>query len=531
VDVVATVSLSNTPANSNSATLLLRSTPQGDGQTWTTAARKGSTSGGLSIFFLIDSMVRNGRTASIALTQDSPGGDIIQTLISAPTAGSWTTIVRARTTTGIGNTTFGNLETAQLNAQGHHLFRSVLQGTDAPQGTGQTYWLQRGSQRLLVIRQGANVPNSIVTEFVSSLQSAAIADDVAGSTPLAVALTSAGNESVVFRVNVSPTGSNNVWTQIYRAPLSSFGGGSRGGALLAGLSLAYNNGALAFVVEQKNASGAVTGEAILRSDGLQTAQPIARSGTSAGPSLTFANLEQEPPAVFEDDVAFRGTATQGGPALAGVWWQTSGTSMPALVALAGTPASAEGLPAGATWVSFAPPRLGPTPTEGNTGIAFMGTIAGPGITSSNNLVACFADGPSGALRVIARKGDTIDLPGGGTGVLADFGIAGRGTTESINQTGLTTQGVLLVGSLTDGRTVVLRAGEPTGGCDSIDFNRDGLFPDDNDLVDLLVVLAGGTCSNDPNCGTIDFNGDGLFPDDNDLVAFLCELAGGATCCN
>jgi hypothetical protein len=62
-------------------------------------------------------------------------------------------------------------------------------------------------------------------------------------------------------------------------------------------------------------------------------------------------------------------------------------------------------------------------------------------------------------------------------------------------------------------------------CDSIDFNRDGLFPDDADLLDFLSVLAGGECSTG-NCSSIDFNGDGLFPDDTDLIAFLTVLAGG-----
>jgi hypothetical protein len=63
-------------------------------------------------------------------------------------------------------------------------------------------------------------------------------------------------------------------------------------------------------------------------------------------------------------------------------------------------------------------------------------------------------------------------------------------------------------------------------CDGIDFNDDGLFPDDQDLVDFLAVLAGGACSNDPNCNDIDFNNDGLFPDDSDLITFLRVLAGG-----
>ncbi len=62
-------------------------------------------------------------------------------------------------------------------------------------------------------------------------------------------------------------------------------------------------------------------------------------------------------------------------------------------------------------------------------------------------------------------------------------------------------------------------------CDSIDFNGDGLFPDDNDVIDFLAVFAGGTCSTGL-CGDIDFNNDELFPDDNDVLAFLRVLAGG-----
>jgi hypothetical protein len=47
-------------------------------------------------------------------------------------------------------------------------------------------------------------------------------------------------------------------------------------------------------------------------------------------------------------------------------------------------------------------------------------------------------------------------------------------------------------------------------------------------VDFLAVLAGGVCSTEPAfvCGSIDYNNDGLFPDDQDLVDFLVVLAGG-----
>jgi hypothetical protein len=60
---------------------------------------------------------------------------------------------------------------------------------------------------------------------------------------------------------------------------------------------------------------------------------------------------------------------------------------------------------------------------------------------------------------------------------------------------------------------------------SIDFNNDGLFPSDDDLIDFLNVSAGGSCST-PNCNSLDFNNDGLFPSDDDLIAFLRVLAGG-----
>jgi hypothetical protein len=67
---------------------------------------------------------------------------------------------------------------------------------------------------------------------------------------------------------------------------------------------------------------------------------------------------------------------------------------------------------------------------------------------------------------------------------------------------------------------------PTPTCDPIDFNQNALFPEDEDLIDFLSVLAGGPCSPGNTCNDIDFNNDGLFPADDDLVAFLRVLAGG-----
>jgi len=63
------------------------------------------------------------------------------------------------------------------------------------------------------------------------------------------------------------------------------------------------------------------------------------------------------------------------------------------------------------------------------------------------------------------------------------------------------------------------------GCDSIDFNNDGLFPDNQDLEDFLGVFGGGPCSTG-DCADIDFNNDGLFPDNADLEAFFSVFGGG-----
>jgi hypothetical protein len=64
---------------------------------------------------------------------------------------------------------------------------------------------------------------------------------------------------------------------------------------------------------------------------------------------------------------------------------------------------------------------------------------------------------------------------------------------------------------------------PAECCDTLDFNGDGVYPDDRDVVDFLNQFAGGGCS---NCSDIDFNNDGVFPDDRDLTSFFTVLAGG-----
>jgi hypothetical protein len=62
-------------------------------------------------------------------------------------------------------------------------------------------------------------------------------------------------------------------------------------------------------------------------------------------------------------------------------------------------------------------------------------------------------------------------------------------------------------------------------CDVIDFNNNGVFPEDQDAFDMLEVLAGGACSTGA-CNDIDFNNNGVFPEDQDVIDFFVVLAGG-----
>ena len=62
-------------------------------------------------------------------------------------------------------------------------------------------------------------------------------------------------------------------------------------------------------------------------------------------------------------------------------------------------------------------------------------------------------------------------------------------------------------------------------CGPIDFNGNGVYPEDADIIDFFSVLAGGACPTG-NCADIDFNGNTVFPEDADVIAFFRVLAGG-----
>ncbi|MFN5943892.1 MAG: hypothetical protein ACK46I_02310 [Phycisphaerae bacterium] len=103
---------------------------------------------------------------------------------------------------------------------------------------------------------------------------------------------------------------------------------------------------------------------------------------------------------------------------------------------------------------------------------------------------------------------------------------GRGGVINLSTLGGQTYYIRVSGYVGDVGTGTISIGQ----CDLTDFNRNGIFPEDQDVVDFLTVLAGGdpdTCDVVLGCSDIDFNNNGVFPEERDIIDFFNVLAGGA----
>ncbi len=62
----------------------------------------------------------------------------------------------------------------------------------------------------------------------------------------------------------------------------------------------------------------------------------------------------------------------------------------------------------------------------------------------------------------------------------------------------------------------------------IDFNNNGIYPEDQDVIDFFTSIAGGPCFTTSilGCDSIDINANGVFPEDEDVIVFFDVLAGG-----
>jgi hypothetical protein len=189
--------------------------------------------------------------------------------------------------------------------------------------------------------------------------------------------------------------------------------------------------------------------------------------------------------------------------------------------------SVPGLPAAAIFSVFTS-ALPVYVLNGSNQVAFHAALQGAG---SANQGLWVWDAVNGTRPVLIRNLTTIPCADGVTRTVSGFTFTEKRDRESPSPaSGFADDGWLAFSAtFTDGVEGVFRvriAPPVVGGCDSIDFNGDGLFPDVSDIDDFVSVFAGGACSTG-TCGDIDFNNDGLFPDTGDIDAFLRVFAGGS----
>jgi hypothetical protein len=155
-------------------------------------------------------------------------------------------------------------------------------------------------------------------------------------------------------------------------------------------------------------------------------------------------------------------------------------------------------------------------------IVFGSTVTGTGITTANDRRMYSWSQKTGQFEEIIVENQTYF---GVAAVNASYSNAanGEGGCEGLSDTGWLAIGAWEAAA--PGNSVLMRVQLPGVGCDTIDFNGDGIFPDNQDIVDFLEAFAGNACA---TCGDLDINNDAIFPDNGDIVKFV-ELFAGAPC--
>jgi hypothetical protein len=179
----------------------------------------------------------------------------------------------------------------------------------------------------------------------------------------------------------------------------------------------------------------------------------------------------------------------------------------------------------------------------------VGSITIPGVATppGSAILGIAVDPATGVMYGVDTSGDqliTIDPATGAGTVVGPLGVAVAAigaldvdqasgelvlfadpTSTKVYTVNKATGAATIVGSLPFGTSGA--ASVPVAGCDSIDFNGDSIFPDNQDIVDFVDVFGGGVCPTGA-CNDIDFNNDGVFPDNQDLIDFIAVF-GGAAC--
>jgi hypothetical protein len=166
----------------------------------------------------------------------------------------------------------------------------------------------------------------------------------------------------------------------------------------------------------------------------------------------------------------------------------------------------------------------PNPQQLNTGQYYEYLIrksaAGPVRISIN---ASSWDAAAGVQVLVSRQSyGNVSFPV--TGGVSNQSFANFGDVTVNLPAGLS---VLRLRSLSNGGFFINAINVASGvlPCDTIDFNNNNVYPEDQDVIDFFTVLSGGPCSAGNVCSDIDFNNNNVYPEDQDVIDFFNVLAG------
>ncbi len=157
---------------------------------------------------------------------------------------------------------------------------------------------------------------------------------------------------------------------------------------------------------------------------------------------------------------------------------------------------------------------------GAVGFYALRILNGAGGIVAQAPLGVIANGTNGAYQLFSTP--TLNVPAFGAppndvyAAFVEINVAAGAFPESLGEGYI--DDVVLEGTLVG-----------VAGCNTIDFNQNGVFPEDQDVIDFFDVLAGGTpatCDAIAGCQDIDFNNNGVFPEDQDVIDFFNVLAGG-----
>lgn len=365
---------------------------------------------------------------------------------------------------------FATMIDPTMNASGQSAFRATLSGAGVTATNDDGVWSQKQGLLGLVARAGNAAPGTPAGVNYLSFTAELPAINDAGNVAFRALLTGTG---------VSGTNDSGLWVERN----GSLALVAREGAPAAGVEVGVNYGVfsppslnaagqLAFVATLPGSVNSTNVAIFAESNNVPAVAVRKGAGAPGGPAgAVFANFTS-PLFNSANDLAFQ--ATLSGVAITaanndGIWTKQNGTLAP--IALEG--AAAPGTSAGVLFSAFNEVAM-----NANGQVAFLGTLAGTGITTANDS-GLWATTISGELRLVAREGSTLadDLAGTVNGLY----FAGGSNNEDGQRSGFNDRGeIAFLATNADGtsRIVVSDLVAPQL---PADFNNDA-FVDGGDLL-------------------------------------------------